>query len=803
MFGGRIPNIAGTPLFINTENADILFKGEYIIKTLNPEKTYILTDNFKIEEAEHNDRIGDDLLFDEVYIDDDIKITDNIKIIIDLEDYQPSEIENYINSILDKLPEETSNKWFNDVIKKNFPFVISKQSGSYRYIGLSAKPNLLNKYTFIYKFTELLRILYNDKYNELDIKKIYTVKEQKQLLVDLEKDIMELFEDETHRFVPADPTMFKNEKEWVHRFETKETETNKYDSNKVLMQRYVNFCDMISVLATYTDDIKNNLDKSLYDTNIAMAYKSYIDNKYLNAIENDKDYQTYNVYLLRDIREILLYRTKIIHVLDKESAYEDELPSIRLFMMYLYERLNKKYLSLDDRGGNILPISFKNSIKLLGVDITKYLNTKMYPYWTVYAYMYNGVSFSGCCETGIIEFIKALCYDPNKTRFDPSLLPKSTDPKLKAFMQKYKPNEYGSYPGYNSKLMKDLLDVFENRNDISYKKDATINGKEFHYEFYSLNFFKILSALFGTKVDKSTIHNINKNPFIQEIVVVSNNISIKFINNLSLEIVILQGHTAVSVKDLSGPLNLKKTIKRRFINGNFRPKTKAELKLGIANRNQIPIDIEKWDVSRITDMSELFDGNNMFNKDISSWNVSNVTNMEHMFRTCHYFNKPLNVWNVSNVTNMLGMFEHCHNFNQPLNDWNVSNVTKMYNMFYACHNFNQPLNDWNVSNVTDMGFMFYLCKFNQPLYWENLNIDIINDHDMFINMFQDNYEHYDKGIGLLATPNNVENYKKSINVYLSNKSHSKERHSRSNKLKRKTSRYVNKKYTTRTTRKSI
>ena len=60
---------------------------------------------------------------------------------------------------------------------------------------------------------------------------------------------------------------------------------------------------------------------------------------------------------------------------------------------------------------------------------------------------------------------------------------------------------------------------------------------------------------------------------------------------------------------------------------------------------------------------------------------------------------PIGDWDVSRVTNMDDMFYRCESFNEPLNNWNVSNVTSMDNMFYKCNSFNQPLDKWNVSNV--------------------------------------------------------------------------------------------------------
>ena len=59
------------------------------------------------------------------------------------------------------------------------------------------------------------------------------------------------------------------------------------------------------------------------------------------------------------------------------------------------------------------------------------------------------------------------------------------------------------------------------------------------------------------------------------------------------------------------------------------------------------------------------------------------------------FNQPLhtsgNKWNVSKVTNMTGMFHIATSFNQPLDKWNVSNVTDMRDMFVYTESFNQPL----------------------------------------------------------------------------------------------------------------
>ena len=127
-------------------------------------------------------------------------------------------------------------------------------------------------------------------------------------------------------------------------------------------------------------------------------------------------------------------------------------------------------------------------------------------------------------------------------------------------------------------------------------------------------------------------------------------------------------------------------------------------------------DIDTPDLSKVTDMREMFLDCRFFNQPLEKWDVSHVTDMCMMFSLCRFFNQPLEKWNVGNVTDMSLMFLDCRSFNQPLEKWNVGNVTDMRLMFLDCRSFNQPLEKWDVSHVTDMCIMFSGCRsFNQPL----------------------------------------------------------------------------------------
>jgi surface protein len=58
--------------------------------------------------------------------------------------------------------------------------------------------------------------------------------------------------------------------------------------------------------------------------------------------------------------------------------------------------------------------------------------------------------------------------------------------------------------------------------------------------------------------------------------------------------------------------------------------------------------IDDWDTSTITNMSYMFEGQDvMATTDISTWDTSNVTNMDGMFKNAQSFNEDLTRWNVA------------------------------------------------------------------------------------------------------------------------------------------------------------
>jgi len=108
---------------------------------------------------------------------------------------------------------------------------------------------------------------------------------------------------------------------------------------------------------------------------------------------------------------------------------------------------------------------------------------------------------------------------------------------------------------------------------------------------------------------------------------------------------------------------------------------------------------------------------------ISTWNTSLVTNMHSLFSywsnyVSYNFNDDLSRWDVSRVTDMTQMFYYASSFNGNISSWDTSKVTSMNGMFFYAASFNSPITSWDTSRVTDMNYIFYYAsQFNQVLCW--------------------------------------------------------------------------------------
>ena len=141
----------------------------------------------------------------------------------------------------------------------------------------------------------------------------------------------------------------------------------------------------------------------------------------------------------------------------------------------------------------------------------------------------------------------------------------------------------------------------------------------------------------------------------------------------------------------------------------------SEMFYGCTNLNS-PGNINTWNTTAVTNMSEMFDLASAFNQNIGSWNTGAVTNMSRMFNRASAFNQNIGAWNTSAVTSMNQMFYQASAFNQNIGSWNTVAVTNMLAMFFQASAFNQNIGSWNTGAVTNMSSMFSgASAFNQNI----------------------------------------------------------------------------------------
>ncbi|XRB18981.1 apple domain-containing protein [Pseudoscourfieldia marina] len=216
---------------------------------------------------------------------------------------------------------------------------------------------------------------------------------------------------------------------------------------------------------------------------------------------------------------------------------------------------------------------------------------------------------------------------------------------------------------------------------------------------------------------------------------------------------------ATAAEDALAAAKASATAQDKLTEAELRHRVKIwTLDQGVATRGYG--EMKDWDVSSVTDMSNLFDPNsepswtpmddammgcrqehkqtNSRIPDISSWDVSKVTDMSNMFKGAQFYDGDwINAWDISNKkvqgmfdgsnfnkdisnwkfpTDMSQMFKGAYAFNSPIGNWDVSQVTNMEDMFSGASAFNQPIGNWDVSQVTNMEDMFSgASAFNQPI----------------------------------------------------------------------------------------
>lgn len=171
------------------------------------------------------------------------------------------------------------------------------------------------------------------------------------------------------------------------------------------------------------------------------------------------------------------------------------------------------------------------------------------------------------------------------------------------------------------------------------------------------------------------------------------------------------------------------------------------------------LNISGWDMTNVMDMSSMFEGcTSLPTVDVSTWNTSNVTDMTGMFRLCSSLNNlDVSRWNTSKVTSMGTMFNSCTSLTSlDVSNWDTSNVTAMYTMFNNCTSLtNLDVSKWDTSNVTIMSYMFWKCSSLKTINVRNWNTSNVQGNS---HMFEDSSSLTELDLNNWDTSNSDMNY---------------------------------------------
>ena len=117
------------------------------------------------------------------------------------------------------------------------------------------------------------------------------------------------------------------------------------------------------------------------------------------------------------------------------------------------------------------------------------------------------------------------------------------------------------------------------------------------------------------------------------------------------------------------------------------------------------VDMPDWNVTGVTNFSELFLHRVAFDQNISAWDVSAVTDMRATFRNASSFDADISAWNVSSVTDMRATFRGRRAFSADVRAWPTVSERDRRDMFLGADTW-LALHDHPPSFVSHLGVAY-------------------------------------------------------------------------------------------------
>jgi hypothetical protein len=467
----------------------------------------------------------------------------------------------YDNIVINKVAQQ--NKKIQSIYNKYFNI----DSNNRICIGISVKPNILNKYIFINKFRELLLILYSNSKTEDEIKnQLDCLYDNRDAFINI-CDMMQLYEKAINSNQSITTEQIKKYSENINNQTNKEAEKNtiynKYIKNEIKLimelKEFIKYCDIVDNINNLNDFLKiktsiiffasfigDHFNKITFPKLDNYLFPTNIDNIICNLLNINND-ELYDKYAQANNTEI---ENKIVidEEISKKLYIKNEIIAInkQIFELTGPSESNLKLLEIYKKK----IIELENEIK----EVDKNINLKYTKYNLFYIsnlpkiFRYGNATFENnqfpdCVENTLLHFVRAIIWDPTTQKYNTEFLPDSSIQELKDFVELLKTGNENTQEIKNkfNEIIQDRDQNNELFNNV-YKK--TNNGVNYEIKSNIINFKTFLNYLFGiTDCIQYKYKNINIKEIKEDdskIYIEYNDLPYMYVFNINI------GHSSVS-----------------------------------------------------------------------------------------------------------------------------------------------------------------------------------------------------------------------------------------------------------------
>lgn len=126
------------------------------------------------------------------------------------------------------------------------------------------------------------------------------------------------------------------------------------------------------------------------------------------------------------------------------------------------------------------------------------------------------------------------------------------------------------------------------------------------------------------------------------------------------------------------------------------------------------LDLTGWDISKVTNIQNMFYDAKITELDVTGWNVSTIKSFYYLFYASSISTIiGLDTWDTSNITNMDSLFKGCKATSlSGISNWDTSKVTNMSSLFSEIYLETLDISGWDTSKVTNFGSVSWFVTGN-------------------------------------------------------------------------------------------